>query len=103
MNKQDARLCTLEQALLSVGYPVSGLLSDSYKVRTDISNFEYGALRRTGLHGRVARLAHSLSGDDEAVDGRLEASPSLQEGDAVDCPTRLRHPTLWYYWVPCTR
>ena len=37
MNKQDARLCTLEQALLSVGYPVSGLLTDSYEVGTDIS------------------------------------------------------------------
>ena len=31
-SKQDSRLCTLEQALLSVGYPVSGLLSDSYEV-----------------------------------------------------------------------
>ena len=37
MNKQDARPCTLEQALLSVGYPVSGLLTDSYEVGTDIS------------------------------------------------------------------
>ena len=37
MNKQDSRLCTLEQALLSVGYPVSGLLTDSYEVGTDIS------------------------------------------------------------------
>ena len=31
MHKQDARLCTLEEALLSVGYPVSGLLTDSYE------------------------------------------------------------------------
>ena len=37
MNKQDSRLCTLEQALLSVGYPVSGLLTDSYETGTDIS------------------------------------------------------------------
>ena len=37
MNKQDARLCTLEQALLSVGYPVSGALTDSYETGTDIS------------------------------------------------------------------
>ena len=35
MNKQDARLCTLEQALLSVGYPISGLLTDSYETGTD--------------------------------------------------------------------
>ena len=37
MNKQDARLCTLEQALLSVGFRVSGLLTDSYETGTDIS------------------------------------------------------------------
>ena len=37
MNKQDARLCTLEEALLSVGYPVSGLLTDSYQTGSDIS------------------------------------------------------------------
>ena len=37
MNKQDARLCTLEQALLSVGYPVSGLLTDSYETGSDIT------------------------------------------------------------------
>ena len=37
MNKQDARLCTLEQALLSAGYPTPGLLTDSYEVGTDIS------------------------------------------------------------------
>ena len=37
MNKQDARLCTLEQALLSVGFPVSGLLSDSYGTGSDIT------------------------------------------------------------------
>ena len=37
MNKQDSRLCTLEQALLSIGYPVPGLLTDSYEVGTDIS------------------------------------------------------------------
>ena len=36
MNKQDSRLCTLEQALLSVGYPVSGLLADAYET-SDIS------------------------------------------------------------------
>ena len=35
MNKQDARLCTLEQALLSVGFPISGLLTDSYEVSND--------------------------------------------------------------------
>ena len=37
MSKQDARLCTLEEALLSVGYPVSGLLTDSYQTGSDIS------------------------------------------------------------------
>ena len=37
MNKQDARLCTLEQALLSVGFPVSGLLTDSYGTGSDIT------------------------------------------------------------------
>ena len=37
MNKQDSRLCTLEQALLSVGYPISGLLADSYEAGTGIS------------------------------------------------------------------
>ena len=37
MSKQDAQLCTLEQALLSVGFPMSGLLTDSYEVGTDIS------------------------------------------------------------------
>ena len=37
MNKQDSRLATLEQALLSVGYPVSGLLTDSYESGNDIS------------------------------------------------------------------
>ena len=37
MSKQDTRLCTFEQALLSVGYPGSGLLTDSYEVGTDIS------------------------------------------------------------------
>ena len=37
MNKQDARLCTLEQALLSVGFPISGLLTDSYETGSDIS------------------------------------------------------------------
>ena len=36
MNKQDARLCTLEQALLSVGYPMSGLPTDAYEP-SDIS------------------------------------------------------------------
>ena len=37
MNKQDARLCILEQALLSVGYPVSGALTDSYETGSDIT------------------------------------------------------------------
>ena len=37
MNKQDARLCTLEEALLSVGFPVSGLLTDSYQTGSDIT------------------------------------------------------------------
>ena len=32
MNKQDSRLATLSDALLSVGYPVSSLLTDSYEV-----------------------------------------------------------------------
>ena len=36
ISKNDSRLATLEQALLSVGYPVSGLLSDSYETN-DIS------------------------------------------------------------------
>ena len=35
-SKADSRLCTLEQALLSVGYPVSGLLTDFYETK-DIS------------------------------------------------------------------
>ena len=30
-------LCTLDQALLSVGYPVSGALTDSYETGTDIT------------------------------------------------------------------
>ena len=38
MNKQDSRLCTLEQALLSVGFPISGLLTDSYETGSDITN-----------------------------------------------------------------
>ena len=33
----DARLCTLEQALLSVGFPISGLLTDSYETGSDIT------------------------------------------------------------------
>ena len=37
-SKQDSRLCTLEQALLSVGFPVSGALTDSYETGTDITN-----------------------------------------------------------------
>ena len=37
MSKQDARLCTLEEALLSVGFPVPGLLTDSYESGTDIT------------------------------------------------------------------
>ena len=37
MNKQDSRLSTLEQALLSVGSPVPGLLTGSYEVGTDMS------------------------------------------------------------------
>ena len=37
MSKQDARLCTLEQALLSVGLPISGLLTDGYEVGSDIT------------------------------------------------------------------
>ena len=31
-SKQDSRLATLSEALLSVCYPVSGLLTDSYEV-----------------------------------------------------------------------
>ena len=42
MSKQDSRLCTLEQALLSVGYPVSGLLTDSYETGTDITTLNTG-------------------------------------------------------------
>ena len=38
ISKNDSRLATLEQALLSVGYPVSGLLSDSYASASDISS-----------------------------------------------------------------
>ena len=37
-SKQDSRLCTLEQALLSVGFPVSGAFTDSYEAGTDITN-----------------------------------------------------------------
>ena len=36
-SKQDCRLANLSEALLSVGFPVSGLLTDSYEVGTDIS------------------------------------------------------------------
>ena len=39
MNKQYSRLCTLEQALLSVGYPLSRLLADSYETGSDITTF----------------------------------------------------------------
>ena len=35
-SKQESRLCTLSEALLSVGYPVSGLLTDAYET-SDIS------------------------------------------------------------------
>ena len=35
--KQDSRLATLSEALLSVGFPVSGLLTDSYETGSDIS------------------------------------------------------------------
>ena len=59
MNKQDARLCTLEQALLSVSYPTSGLLTDAYEVGSDISTLNtallaarvYMAVWRTGQDG----------------------------------------------------
>ena len=37
MNKQNSCVCTLEQALLSVGFPVSGLLTDSYETGSDIA------------------------------------------------------------------
>ena len=41
MNKQDSRLCTLEQALLSVGFPISGpLFTDSYEAGIDISTLD---------------------------------------------------------------
>ena len=36
-SKAGSRLCALEQALLSVGYHVSVVLTDSYEVGTDIS------------------------------------------------------------------
>ena len=49
MNKQDARLCTLEQALLSVGFPVSGLLTDSYEV----ANGDLSTLNTTLFAARV--------------------------------------------------
>ena len=44
MNKQDARFCTLEQALLSVGFPISGLLTDSYEVGSDITTLNTALL-----------------------------------------------------------
>ena len=37
VSKSDSRLTTLQDALLSVGYPVAGLLSDSYEAGTDIT------------------------------------------------------------------
>ena len=37
ISKNDSRLTTLQDALLSVGYPVSGLV-DSYKLGQDIAN-----------------------------------------------------------------
>ena len=36
-NKQDSRLATLSEALLCVGFPVSGLLTGSYETGSDIS------------------------------------------------------------------
>ena len=35
-SKNDGRLTTLSDALLSVGYPVAGLLADAYEVGTQI-------------------------------------------------------------------
>ncbi len=37
VSKTDSRLTTLQEALLSVGYPVPGLLTDSYESGTDIT------------------------------------------------------------------
>ena len=37
VSKSDSRLTTLQDALLSVGYPVAGLLTDSYESGTDIT------------------------------------------------------------------
>ena len=45
MNKQDARLCTLSEALLSVAYPASGLLTGSYETETDISTLNTALFR----------------------------------------------------------
>ena len=56
MNKQDARLCTLFEALLSVGYPVSGLLTDSYETGGDISTLN-SALFAARVHMAVWRAS----------------------------------------------
>ena len=37
VNKQDGRLADLQTALLSVGYPISGLLTDNYEPGSDIT------------------------------------------------------------------
>ncbi len=37
VSKSDSRLATLQGALLSVGHPVAGLLTDSYETGTDIT------------------------------------------------------------------
>ena len=49
MNKQDSRLADLQTALLSVGYPVSGLLTDSYEV----ANGDLAALNTALFAARV--------------------------------------------------
>jgi len=51
VSKNDSRLTTLQDALLSVGYPVSGLLTDSYESGTDITTLN------TALAGAKVHMA----------------------------------------------
>ena len=50
-SKNDGRLTTLSDALLSVGYPVAGLLADAYEVGTQIQTLN------TALAGAKVHMA----------------------------------------------
>ena len=53
-SKTDGRLTTLSDALLSVGYPVAGLLADAYEVGTQIQTLNT-ALSQAKVHLAVWR------------------------------------------------